>query len=98
MMLFIFAVIGLTHILVDSEIMEPVEKWLKPYLPAAVHHSLFECYQCSGFWCGGALGLLMGYRLPLLVACACAGSFLAQLGHWALNALEAYAKGKPCSD
>lgn len=94
MMLFIFAVIGLTHILVNSEIMEPVAEWLRPRLPA-VHHGLFECYQCSGFWCGVALGLLMNLSL---VACGCAGSFLAQLGHWALNALEAYAKGKPCSD
>jgi hypothetical protein len=95
MTLFIFAVIGLTHILVDSEIMEPVEKWLKPHLPAAVHHGLFECCQCSGFWCGAALGLICGYSILLA---GCAGSFLAQLGHWALNALEAYAKGKPCSD
>jgi len=95
MLLFIFAVIGLTHILVDSEIMGPVEKWLKPYLPDAVHRGLFECYQCAGFWCGIVLGWLCGYHV--LVA-GCAGSFLAELGHWTLNALETYAKGKPCSD
>jgi formate/nitrite transporter FocA (FNT family) len=95
MMLFIFAVIGLTHILVDSEIMEPVEKWSKAWLPPRVHHGIFECHQCSGFWCGIVLGLLIvSYSVPVLFACGCAGSFLAQLGYWALSALEVAAKGK----
>ena len=54
LMLFILAVIGLTHIVVDAEISEPVHKWIEPRCPLVAR--IMDCYQCSGFWCGLALG------------------------------------------
>ena len=35
LLLFILAVIGLTHIVVDTEISEPVHKWIKPRCPSS---------------------------------------------------------------
>lgn len=88
-LLFCLAVIGMTHILVDSEIMGPVEDWAKAHLPAKIHHALFECYQCSGFWCGIALGVLIVSHDPrVLFACGCAGSFLADLSESVFKYLE----------
>jgi hypothetical protein len=89
MILFIFAVIGLTHILVDSEIMAPVADWFETWLPAKVHHGIFECYQCSGFWCGAVLGsLMLGFSPVIAFVCGCAGSFLADFSESAFKYLE----------
>lgn len=89
MILFILGVIGMTHILVDSEIMEPVDEWAKTWMPAKLHHGLFECYACSGFWCGVVMGLFTVSANPLILfACGCAGSFLADLGKDILDRLE----------
>ena len=66
-LLFLVAVIGMTHIVVDSEIMEPVDEWAKSWMPARLHHGLFECYQCSGFWCGVVLGSLVVSVHPCIV-------------------------------
>ena len=89
MTLFILAVIGMTHIVVDSEIMEPVEDWAKGWLPTSLHNALFNCYQCSGFWCGIVLGLLIVSFNPCVVfACGCAGSFLADFSETTFQFLE----------
>ena len=89
MILFTLATIGMTHILVDSEIMTPVDAWAEKHLPATVHHGVFECYQCSGFWCGMILGyFLIGTNVSIVFACGCAGSFLADLGKLILDRLE----------
>jgi hypothetical protein len=91
--LFILAVIGLTHIIVDAEISEPVHKWVEPRSPIVAR--VMDCYQCSGFWCGLVLGpVLVSYNPLNWIACGCAGSFLAQLGWLVLDSLERYAKGK----
>jgi len=88
-LLFLLAVSGMTHIVVDSEIMEPVDEWAKSWMPARLHHGLFECYQCSGFWCGIVLGLLVVSVNPCVVfACGCAGSFLADFSESAFKYLE----------
>lgn len=87
--LFFAAVIGMTHIVVDSEIMEPLDAWAKRHLPAKVHHGLFECYQCSGFWCGAFLGFILVSFNPFVVfACGCAGSFLADFSESVFKYLE----------
>ena len=89
MTLFVLAVIGLTHILIDSEIMAPMDERARAWLPAKVHHGLFECYQCSGFWCGVLLGfLLIGASPATLFACGCAGSFVADISESLFKYLE----------
>ena len=93
LLLFILAVIGLTHIVVNAEISEPVHKWIKPRCPVLAR--IMDCQQCAGFWCGLILGLLMFGLHPFVVfAAGCAGSFLAQLGYWTLDALEIYVRGR----
>jgi hypothetical protein len=93
LLLFVLGVIGMTHIVVDGEISEPVHKWIAPRLPVVAR--IMDCYQCAGFWCGLALGLaLLSYRPLIVFAAGCAGSFLAQLGWLVLDSLERYAKGK----
>ena len=91
--LFIFGVIGLTHIAVDSEISKPIYEWIKPRLPIAAR--VMDCYQCAGFWCGLVLGLIvLTDNLLVVLAAGCAGSFLAQLGWLVLDTLEAYIRSK----
>jgi hypothetical protein len=93
LILFILGVVGMTHIVVDSEISEPVHAWVEPRLPAVAR--VMGCYQCAGFWCGIALGLmLLSYSPLVVIAAGCTGSFLAQLGWLVLDSLERYAKGK----
>ena len=93
LLVFILGVVGMTHIIVDGEISEPVYEWIKPRLPVVAR--VMDCYQCAGFWCGLALGLtLLSYRPCIVFAAGCAGSFLAQLGWLILDCLERYAKGK----
>lgn len=87
-LLFCIAVVGMTHIVVDSEIMEPVDEWAKAHLPAKLYHGLFECYQCSGFWCGVLLGPLISLNPFIVFACGCAGSFLADFSESAFKYLE----------
>lgn len=90
MILFILSVIGMTHILVRSEIIEPVEKLAAIYLPTKIHHGLFECFQCAGFWCGAILSLLLISWNPVTIfAFACAGSFLADFSETLFRYLEA---------
>ena len=39
---------------------------------------VMDCYQCAGFWCGIAMGLMLLSNKPFVVfAAGCAGSFLA---------------------
>jgi hypothetical protein len=91
LILFIFGVIGLTHILVDSEIMGPIHEWTEARNEWL--GKMMDCQQCMGFWCGIVLGLMLLSFNPLIVfAAGCAGSFLAQLGYWTLDALERYTK------
>jgi hypothetical protein len=92
LVLFILAVIGLTHIVVDAEISEPVHRWMEPRCPLLAR--IMDCYQCAGFWCGLALGPVVSWNPLLWLVCGFAGSFLAQLGWLVLDSLERYAKGK----
>jgi hypothetical protein len=86
--LFFLAVIGMTHILIDSEIMEPVDTWARQHLPPKLYHGLFECYQCAGFWCGVLLSPLVSLNPFVMFACGCAGSFLADYSESAFKHLE----------
>jgi len=92
LVLFILGVVGLTHIVVDSVLLEPVHAWIKPRSKCLAE--LMDCQQCAGFWCGVLLGPLLSWNPLVWVICGFAGSFLAQLGYWMLEALEAFAKQK----
>jgi len=84
--LFLLGVIGSTHIIVDAEISEPVYKWIKPRCPIVAN--VMDCHQCTGFWCGLALGPLLSFNPLIWIVAGFAGSFLAQLGYWMLEVLE----------
>jgi len=90
LLLFVVAVIGMTHILVDpSVIAVPLRNWLAKNAPAWVN-KLFSCYQCCGTWVGFLFGFILISYNPLVVfACGMAGSFLATWGATYLNYLEA---------
>lgn len=94
-LIFCFAVVGMTHIIVDSTIMEPVRNLVKAWLPTKIA-SVIECYQCAGTWCGFFCGLIfwdnnfsLYNNLFITFLAGCAGSFLATLGATYLNYLEA---------
>ncbi len=88
LVLSLLAVIGLTHIIVDGAIFLPVRNLLKKFLPTGIY-KLFECYQCSGTWCGFLIGYFMFGTWPLTLAVGLAGSFVATWGATYLNYLEA---------
>jgi hypothetical protein len=89
-LVFIFASIGASHIVIEGKIFERPRNWLKSVLPSWLY-TVFECYQC----CGTYLGLICGWLVfPhasfwQLIACAFAGSFLSALGAVSMNFLEA---------
>jgi len=90
LLLFCVAVIGMTHIIVDSTIFTPVREFLNAWVPWI--GKMIGCYQCSGFWCGAFLGLtLLSYNFWIIFAAGCAGSFLATLAANYLTWLEANA-------
>ncbi len=63
--LFIFAVIGLTDIIIESEIAKPFIDWIKEkIIPEKIFkdtrfetklHTIFSCHQCCGLWSGFVL-------------------------------------------
>lgn len=82
LILFALATIGLTNLVVHGKIFELVG--IKPFLRrhmSADWFSLFECYECTGFWAGLICGSLIVVNLDdwyLVLACGWAGSVLAQ--------------------
>lgn len=88
-LLFAVATIGLTHIIVDSTLFEPIRSKLKDVLHSKVY-KVFECYQCAGTWCGFITGLaLVSKDISTILMCGFAGSFLAMWGARYLDYLEA---------
>lgn len=88
-LLFLFvATAGMTGIVVDGTILMPVKSVFKKFMPAKFME-LFDCYQCSGFWCGAFCGyLLLGFRPAVLIVAAMAGSYVAQIGTRLQNLIE----------
>lgn len=75
----LLATIGLTHLIVDSTILETPRVWLKEHYPKI--GQLVRCYQCAGFWAGLTVGLITyGWEWRLLLLCAFTGSFLGPFG------------------
>jgi len=88
--LFCLGCVGMSHIIIEGKIFEGVRAWLKPRLPGMLY-SLFECYQCTGFW----VGLFCSYFVfgnitwGQVFVGGCAGSFLSAIGALIMNYLEA---------
>lgn len=88
LIIFLFACVGMTHIIIDGTIFTSLRAKLKKTLPAYLHN-LFECYMCSGFWCGVILGkLIISDDFFVIFACGCMSSMLSQLHANILNVLE----------
>lgn len=88
--LFIFAVIGMTHIIVGpAAILQPFRDWAEKHLPEKIN-DLLSCYQCCGTWCGFIMGaILISYNPFVVFACGMAGSWLSTWSVWYINWLEA---------
>ena len=91
--LFVVSSIGMSHIIVDSSIMQwfrdlvkkIAEKIKLPKLGGVV-----DCYLCCGTWCGFFMGFVWLTSSPLQIfACGCAGGFLANMAAVLLNLAEA---------
>jgi len=55
---FLFATIGLSHIIVHGSILQPVKQWLSDNKYNKILE-MSNCYQCSGFWAGLFVSLIM---------------------------------------
>jgi len=87
--------IGMTNIIVESDISKAVKDRIKPYLPQ-FFMKMLNCYQCSGFWSGvfttGLLALFNNWtidKLHLIFLGGCATSFLATFFAFLQTYLEA---------
>lgn len=88
-LLFVFAAIGFTLLVVDSYILQDFRNFLKTKLNSKIY-KVFECYQCMGFWTGIISGAIIISLNPFIIfLCGCAGSFLSMLGGSFLTYLEA---------
>ena len=68
LLLFIIAVIGFCHVLVDSSFFAPVREWLRnrnEKLPWSFISKVLSCYQCCGVWSGWFCGLCLLTHLPV---------------------------------
>lgn len=79
LLFFAFAVIGLTNIIVESTIFDPLREWWKQNTKEFIGDAI-ECHQCVGWWSGLVSSLLffelsIGF-IPIVLGCAFAGSFL----------------------
>jgi len=74
---FALATIGMTHIIVDSNIFAPFRDFAKNRLPGFVS-KIIECYQCCGTWVGFFCAFwLLSWHPAVVFLGGCAGSFLA---------------------
>lgn len=79
LVLFVMATIGLTNVITESSIAEPIRSWWKENTNAFFADAI-ECHQCVGWWSGLICSVLFfnfSYMfIPFALACAFAGSFL----------------------
>lgn len=61
----LLAIVGLTHILVESEIFKPIRAYADKHAHPKIAY-LLHCYQCSGFWVGFLVGLAFDPHQSLL--------------------------------
>lgn len=95
LLLFVFAVVGMTHIIVDSDM--PIVQWLRDNgkkilskIPGGNWAKILDCYMCCGTWVGFLCGFFLISHNPWIIfLCGCAGGFIAQLGVGYLDYLQA---------
>ncbi len=95
LVMWIFGCVGMTHIIVESEISKKVKDFIEPFTPSFLFKAL-NCYQCAGFWSGAFIttGYLMHeYSLEtdwfLIFVGGCASSFLSTFFAIFLTYIEA---------
>lgn len=78
LIIFIISTIGLTNIVVHGKILDNIglRPFLKKRLPSSVFE-LFECYECTGFWCGMIMGACI-ISPWMFLACGFAGCVISQ--------------------
>ena len=88
-LLYIVAVIGFTHIVVDGKIFEPIRNLANKILPEFIS-TVLSCYQCSGFWIGLICGwaCFPGINPFQIVMAGFGGSFLANFAAILFNYIE----------
>lgn len=81
LILFCLATIGMTNIIVDSNLFEPIRNWIKEKMPEKIY-DLITCHQCCGTWCGFLCGaILLTNNIWIILCCGCAGSYLASINY-----------------
>lgn len=89
LLFFALATIGMTHIIVDSSLMQRFRDFVKDRLPA-FFGKVIECYQCCGTWVGFFTAFWLIHWHPAVIFLGgCAGSFLAYGAAVLLTYLEA---------
>lgn len=93
--LWVFGSIGMTNIIVESDIGRAFKDLIKPYIWTFLMKGL-NCYQCTGFWAGMFTTTLMyvfnewdWHKLPLIFLGGCATSFFATFCAFYQTYLEA---------
>lgn len=72
---FVFSVIGMTNIIVDSTLFLPIRNTLQRCKKC---HEMITCHQCCGFWCGLICSwAIISHDFLWVFLGGCAGSFLA---------------------
>ena len=90
---FCLAVVGMSHIIVESVFFLPLREWLGKKSEQnnllKFINKIVNCYQCCGTWCGFLLGLvLLSYNPLVIFASGCVGSFVSYTAAVLLTYLE----------
>ena|SRR6266446_118021 len=88
--LFIFGVIGLTHIVIDGSIFQWFRDLMDKYLSSKLS-SLFHCHLCFGFWTGlfASWAVFNNISILQIFVGGGAGSFLSMTAALLFNYIEA---------
>jgi hypothetical protein len=106
-LLYVFASIGLTWIIVDSTISAKFKTWVSERTWISEwfkdkFSQLTSCYQCSGFWSGVIVGIIMAisdYCPPVrILLYGFASSWLAPLGYLMVSYLNVAASNFKSND
>jgi len=94
-LLWMLACVGMTNIIVESDIFRKLKDFLEPYVPAWMI-KLSNCYQCMGFWSGVFVTICLLFMNNSLVERwfyifmgGCASSFLSVFFAMLISYLEA---------